>query len=471
MILCVAPIAVQALHAQQKDVSPPAKGKPAPAAAPAPAEKAKPAENATPAAAAESKAPAAGNNAAAAPKTKAATEAPNVFQINNPKITEAEIKEFKTNEFKFKIALQRGDLDRELIQQGIRTRVYSLTLLKGASPKEKEDGAKIVESLRREIYGAGLTLPEAGKRSFREFVLQEVTNRCAELLDNHFYPRLQAVVLLSSLNLIEPEPGAAATAAVGYTPVLDHLQKVLDEPGQLEPIKVVAVNGMTRINLTGSTPPSPNQRIRMAHSLIRELNNPQAHEWYQWRLVECLGSIDQVTDLNGQPFIVNTIQKTLNDRSRPWTVRSAAAKALGRAQLTPDMKVNVFVFEIVNLAKEAAEAVNAENAPKSPYWSHCFWDIYCAFKPEDSAEVARGVGLTKKIERQGMKVFDKTVTEGYKQILPLMNHAISSDIVNNFPDELMTPVRDWLQTNTPPNYKKPEAAPKQAADETRRNPG
>lgn len=406
---------------------------------------------------------------------KSPTEIPAVFKIDKELITEAEVKDFKRREFEYKTALRNGsntNADRELIAEGIRVRVYSLTLRSNITAHE--EGAKIVEMLRREILEAGRLLDPTAARSFREFVLKQLMDRCVELLDNHFYPRLQAVVLLANMNIVEPDP-FGGSAGQAYTPALEPLMKALDEPGQLEAIKIVAVTGLTQINLRGATPPEPNQRIRMARSMIRELANPNTHEWYQERLLEGLGAIDQVVDLEGKPFIVTAIESTLNDRKRKWTVRAAAAKALGRAQLTPDMKIPVFVIDVVNLAREMAEAVNSEGAEKSPYWNKCFCDVYYAFRPADSAEVARGAGLIKKLDQAGMSKYETVVMEGYKQYLPLMNHAVFTARVTDFPEEMITPVREWLQTNAPADYNlSPDRTPtttKQVNDTTRERSG
>lgn len=370
-----------------------------------------------------------------------------LLKIDKPLIEEEKVKEFKKKDFDFANTLQRGDLSaasRELVSEGIRTRVYSLTLRSNLT--DREVGAKIVEQFRREILQAGMLKDPAGARAFREFVMQELVARCSELLDNHLFARFQAVVLLANANLVEPNPQNPGAPGQAFTPAFEPLLKVLNDPNQPDALKIQATVGLTNINLRGSTPPSPNQRVQAGQAFIRELARQNTHEWYQVRLLEGLSSIDQVLDLAGKPFISDAIDATVKDANRKWPVRCAAAKALGRTQLTPDMKVNLFVIDILNLARDAADAMNAEES-KSAFWTGCFWDIYFAFRSFDGT-----AGLTEKVKRAGMQKFEKIVKEGFEQYMPLMNHVIATEQVSNFPDEMLNPFREWLQTNTPADY-------------------
>ncbi|MGE3313749.1 MAG: hypothetical protein AB7O26_01450 [Planctomycetaceae bacterium] len=376
-----------------------------------------------------------------------------LFKIEKELIDEATVKEFRKKENDFRIALQAGELSntaRQLITEGIRVRVYSLTLKSNLT--DKESSKKIVEGFRRELLDAG-TLNPAGSRAFREFVLQELVNRCKEpdILNNHFFVRLQALILLSNTNLVEPNPSSPGVPGQAFTPALDPLLAFIDDPAQPYVLKIVATVGLMNINLRGSNQPTPNQRISMGRSLIRELAQPNTHEWYQVRLLETLASIDQILDLEGKPFIVNAVDATLKDPNRKWVVRCAAAKALGRVQLTAEMRVDLYVIDVLNLAREAAEALNKESQ-KSPYWSACFWDIYYAFQPVDSSELSRNPGLRKKVTLPRMDKFQKLVDEGYKQYIPLFNHVIAATPPQNIPEDMLNPFREWLQANTPADY-------------------
>ncbi len=398
--------------------------------------------------------------------SKALEGLPEVFKINKPPlITPEELKEFNTpRQNEYRNNNRNGKIDRDLIRQAVRARVFSLTMLKAETDAEKAEGHKIVETFRREIYECGNTATAADKKAIREVLLKEVVDRCKDILDNHlhFYPRMQAVILLGNLNLLE---GEGAIRDEAYLPAIEPLLQALDEPGQIDPIKLRAVVGLIRINLHVPNPPSPQLRIHMGESMIRELGNAGAHEWYQARLLEGLGSIDQVNDLQGKPFIITAIQGVLRDKGRPWIARAAAAKALGRAQLTPEMDVDLFAVDIVNLALEMTAAFNGQNGKKSYFWSRCFWDLYCAFKPDmEESKAGRNVGLLNKITRPGMGKFNK-VKEAYDQCRPLVEHALASKEAN-FPKELLTPVQNWLQSNAPADYFK-QVPTKQASDGTR----
>jgi hypothetical protein len=56
----------------------------------------------------------------------------------------------------------------------------------------------------------------------------------------------------------------------------------------------------------------------------------------------------------------------------------------------------------------------------------------------------------RKITLPRMNKFEKIVKGGYEQYLPLVNHVVNQ--VQNIPDTMLDPFREWLQTNTPADY-------------------
>ena len=213
-------------------------------------------------------------------------------------------------------------------------------------------------------------------------MLREIVADCRRLSDNQFYARLNAAILLGNAYVVAEVP-ADRIAAEFYTPAFEALLEVLEKPGQPEAIKLVAVNGLRNAAVHSNPPLEPSQRIRLANKLRDELAKTDTNEWYQERICETLGSLDQILDLDGKPFIVHALAKALFDRTRPLCARAAAARALGRDQLPPDIDLNVVAYGIADLARQIAETRN-EGKKQVRRW--CIIKVLLAFVPRDSAE-------------------------------------------------------------------------------------
>jgi hypothetical protein len=192
--------------------------------------------------------------------------------------------------------------------------------------------------------------------------------------------------------------------------------------------------------------------VRLAKRLIQELEKPNANEWYQWRLCDTLSTIEQVHDLNGQPFIVQALSVVLFDTSRPLCARAAAARALGRTPLDPSIELNVITYGITDLARQMVEA---RNSGKRKVTRWCVADVCLAFLPKDSPEKSRRAGLLDRVDEPTYSRYRKAVTQAWAVIRPMvveeLRHRAEPDI--EFPQEVLTGMVDWLKGNTPSDYR------------------
>jgi len=373
-------------------------------------------------------------------------DAPAIMKIVDEKISAAEVTRFfKSKDYrKYRSALRGGDLNaaaRGLIQKGIRVRILQMSL-----KSERLNLYDLRQKLTRDIRDAGRQQSDpVAVRQFREFVLGEVTKNCQLLLNNALPVRINAAIVLAHLDVVPPNP-SKHILPVAYAPVANVLVGIIADKKQHEAVKIWAAKGLWRVARFGD--PRIKMRLSMAAAIIAELNNPKANAWYQMRLVEALGAINQPLNRAGRPFIVEKLLQVLLDAQRSWTVRSAAAKALGRASLDRQTNVSVLATEVVNLGRKMADAYN--RAPRAPYWKQCYLDLYLAFHYFNDIEKKHGDGLLTKVQQAPLAARHKNfVTSAYRQLLPLVNHVLSrGDRPTPIPRAILTPVSGWLKTNS-----------------------
>ena len=390
---------------------------------------------------------------------------PAEFTLNDPKITDEEWKTWNKGKARsdFNSRVQKGDRDAQsdkIVQDGILAQLKAMTLPALRDPKaERFLLSDLVQLLLRSVRMSASTKPAADQRQYRLFMMQEIIKDCRELqlASNHYYVRLNAAVLLANMFIEEFNPATKA-APEFYTAAFDALMEVLEKEGQSEAVKIVALSGLKNACLYGSPALQVNENVRLAKRLISELEKPGAHEWYQERLCDSLSVIDQVHDLNGQPFIVQALSKVLFDTGRPLCARGAAARALGRTPLDPSIDLNVIAFGIADLSRQMVEA---RNDGKKHVSRMCISDIFLAFEPQDTAEKARRAGLVDRVEDPTFSKYRNTVKQVWAVIRPVVieefKHRSEPDIL--FPQEMLTPIVEWLKTNTPPNLRISPAMP------------
>ncbi len=388
---------------------------------------------------------------------------PEIMRISKPLLTAAEEREYlrSADGRGFASALRTGKRSRsadQMIRKGVRYRLYKMTM-------KKNQGAlhKIREELLRDLKGAGLLEKKLeAKVSFREFVVQEVTARAEELLDNNFHVRLQAVIVLAQLNLLE-EDRRNKQPAVAFTPAAEVLLKVVVDKDQPQAMKIQAVKGLKRIALLGR--PDNDLKFRIADNLVEQLTDENLHYWYQMRLAEALGAIDLFLHRNTQtPFIVDALSKVVVDRKRHWIVRCQAARSLGRAHLVPQgtggraggkVNVRLIAYQIADLGRQMADGYNKN--PRAFYWKDCYFKLYLAFQPLDDGEKRRHAGLLMRMEQIKDPRFaaDKQLVKDAYQavVLPLARDVLKPNAPARLPKEMLNEIDEWLLKKKPPNVR------------------
>ncbi len=426
-------------------------------------------------------------------ESKPPEDAPPVMRLTKELITADEVETLRKEVLKERhtILFSNARLDeksKQVIAKWAKWRIYAMTL-----ESNRRKLHELRNDLMRDISYAGRSRSVApkDKLAFRYVMCEEVTKRAAELLDNNFYVRLNAAIILGQLNLTEDvvstlevvEEQAYVGAAI---PLLEVIKAPtgggVDE--QLEAVKIQAAIGLGRINLLG--PPGDlnrnveNQNFRnlMAKTLIAQLQDKKSHDWYQKRLIDALGSIDLVNDIStGRPIIVQALGEVLADRDRHFCVRSRAARSLGRCPLPPGLNIQKLVHQILRLENEMALAY--QKSPNEYYWLDCFQDVYFAFHPVADSEVA--MYGSRRVPGLNQKNLGPLVQEAYQQhVVPIVAHVITQpgwtppkdgeEWAKNapIPNQLISGLGKWLQDHLPADHRLapalPELDPQSPAD-------
>src|SRR3954447_18164256 len=98
------------------------------------------------------------------------------------------------------------------------------------------------------------------------------------------------------------------------------------------------------------------------------------------------------------------------DAKRSLCARASAAKALGRAQLSPAVDMNVIAVAIADLSRQIVET---RNAKKQPVRRWCIMNVYLAFRPRDANEKSHHAGLLDRVEEAVYQKYKKSITEVY----------------------------------------------------------
>ena len=222
--------------------------------------------------------------------------------------------------------------------------------------------------------------------------------------------------------------------------------KIVNDPDQHPALKITAAKGLGRIALTANV--DPRLKIEIASTLIKELKKKKIHRWYRLRLIEAIGHVDQLLDVQKrEPFIIKMLTETLVDPKQDWLVRCEAAKALGRANLGNQIQIDLVCFAIAHLAREMCDPYNKN--PKLADWPECYWKLYLAFQPFKGER--RQAGLLTKAERGTFGGKERFVKSAYKEIVPLLNHVLSATPRPRFTNQQLSRLDEWLKTNKPDN--------------------
>lgn len=392
-------------------------------------------------------------------------EVPPEMDITKELLTEGDETEFrkKGGEQAFQNALKStnpSDDEKKALDAAAKHYVYRFTLKKfreEETPVKKEpkgEQPKVappagpkerLPDLRKSLLNSIRTY--AKTPAAREYFLKSLTDRLAEILDNHFLVRLNAVLLLGQLQSDNgnPQKGIEPTPYVGAYVVL---LKVIKDEKQHIVIKIVAVRGLTRICRGGFADPNDKRRSEIAIALAPELVKKTTHWWYQMALAESLGAAGVVYDPSNKqsPVILQVLAEAMADKNRHWQVRTEAARAIGYLPLDGNLNFAPVAYEMVNLGYQMSLAYNAK--PGRDAWSNYYLNLYLAFKaPNANLKIAGGKRKPGLLEALPSS---KEVKEAYEQVVLMTAHVLNG-AGKQFSADQLKAVTSWQQSHVPGN--------------------
>jgi hypothetical protein len=367
--------------------------------------------------------------------------APESFKIEKELISSKAAKEWDRQSSKYRSMLRAGVVtpaSQEAVREAARVRVYRMTLKENRNELPK---------LRAEILRDIRWIPESGGQ-LRMLLLQELTDRLAELLDGNFYTRFHAVLMLSALDVKDGDR-TKQTSAVPFTPAYVPLLKVLEDPNQDEGVKIPAAMGIERILIYANSPSLSREQVRtIANVLSNELQSSNTHFWYQMRLAEALEAGQITSNAGGTPFVVQALAVVVVDKERHPLARAAAAKALGQLPLDATINLSLLANAVGQFTHDMAEEYNSN--PSHYYWRDVYRNIYFAYRPTNDSWKRRKLGLMSQAANAANH--KKAVEDSYKLALPFVVSILDPQSrPQAFDKNDIDALEKWLSENKPAN--------------------
>jgi hypothetical protein len=188
-----------------------------------------------------------------------------------------------------------------------------------------------------------------------ELVLQFMEERAKGIKNYHPAVRYNAMLTIGDLNSVE---GTQSTPLDG---ALTALLAAVNDPNQIEPVKIAALIGINRHVSSGIN--NPQTQTQVLTTMLKAAaidDSPEAaspgRDWIRMQAVEILGLLGNVGNNNQ---VVKVLSDIIGDAKAEFTLRSTAAEALGKLKYA-----NVNGLNAVDLAKTLGQlmldACNAE---------------------------------------------------------------------------------------------------------------
>lgn len=343
---------------------------------------------------------------------------PKELAIENPLIDQAALDAWKPKRLEFQGALEKklaGNAPK-IIDEGFRVNVQALSIV-----EKRDELIGIRKSIIRYI---DTYIPEKNEAE-KKFACKTVVKYAETLLDGNFHVRMQAVLLIGSLNISPEVPGLRPKPAVAYIDGLTTLLDVIKAPeggiDQPEPIRILAAMGAARLLKQGRHTLKVNSKIPVdcAKRILAELKG-KGSDWYHQRLIEALAetALSSVPNAQNQqePVIVEALARILADPGRSNQLRARAAKLLGRVPMPGGLQAAPIAYSIVKLTQKIATEVNQKRVlPGDAIFR--LNDIFLAFKQavkgEATTDGRKAAGLLSTLNQ-------KQTQDAYKDILPVV---------------------------------------------------
>lgn len=360
------------------------------------------------------------------------------FSIVNELVTQADLDDHRRKSPDIDSALSSGNLRgnaRDLIEYSAKIRVGELSRVtlreEGELPETRQKLLRYVDF--------------RAKGQSKAYFLQQLTTQAEKLLDNHIQVRLQAIFLLRGLNA-EPANLTKGLPPVPYVGAFNVLLKVVEDPCQMDAVKIAAITGLNRI--CQDAQPKVEQRYRYSTALISELNAANVHPWLQEACVRGLGAVDYLYDSDRKPVVVQELMKIVRDTKRLTTVRSEAARSLGQCPLDSSLNVELIVHDIVKLSRDMSVKYNSSREKR--LMTADFFRVYLTFRPIDEQAQKANHGLIRQASQAKLRTQKNRIDSAYRVVLPACNVVFSSG-GKKIDDGTLKAITKWLADNKPAN--------------------
>jgi hypothetical protein len=166
--------------------------------------------------------------------------------------------------------------------------------------------------------------------------------------------RINAMFMIGELNAVEPAlPRVKAQPLPAALPVL---LKNIDDPKQIEAVKVAAMVGVIRHAAAGIEEADPKRQVTAA--MLKLLGTPgtdgpagQGHAWLQAQAAEALGLLGAA---GAKGEVAAALAALAGDAKASFPTRCAAAEALGHLTYGPGVNVEALLAALCRMAIDAA---------------------------------------------------------------------------------------------------------------------
>ena len=375
---------------------------------------------------------------------------PPELSIEKPLITEDEVTAWKPKRLEFQDALDKKPTPAtmKVIDEGFRVLVYDLSIV-----EKRDELTKIRESIVRYIDNYVEVRNEDGKK----FACKSIVKHAKALLDGNLHVRMQAALLIGSLNISPEVPGIRPKPAVAYVDGLATLLDIIRAPeggiNQPESVRILAAMSAQRLLAQGRHKLQVNSKIPVdcAQRMLAELKG-NGSDWYHQRLIEALAetALSSVPNEQNQqePLIVEALAKILANPRRSNAIRARAAFLLGRVPMPGGLQAAPIAYSIVKLTQKIATEVNQGRLPGGTAIFQLN-DIYLSFVPQGKGETTtdgrKGAGLLSTLNQKQIKDAHADIKPVFQSIFRQYQAAGNKQIRASFAPGLIGKLNAWTK--------------------------
>jgi len=315
---------------------------------------------ATPPAAAQPPAPASPEPAAKAAPEPAAPAKPPAPRLVTPyrqlpKLSAEEEKAYQSKRSAIQRILRAGTVPPAQ-EQEFRDYYYKYALLRWTWADRQHEVAKWRRELRNELSASYKTARTTNPAHDQLALLALEFLRNVARKDLNFAPtaRFNAVLMIGELN--KEEAGMGGKEPEPLPEAFDELVRVVQDPGQIDGVKIAALIGLHRHCLTGN-------RDRRALAVWAGLvQNPEAervrsdegHAWFRMKAVHTLA---EMKGAGSTSAVARLFASVVAEEDSPFFLRYSAATGLGRLdyQGSTDLDLNAMLHTLGLLAVEICD--------------------------------------------------------------------------------------------------------------------